>query len=126
MARRRRTISASSIVQRVLRLCLFEAIIQGISGASHGADRILLAGGIEQFSQPSDMNIDRALVDVDVAAPDVVEQLLAAEYAAGVLQEEFQQAILGRSEVDRPARTRDAALFTIEFDVAVDKLGRQT
>src|SRR4051794_31699497 len=117
MARRRRTISASSIVQRVLRLCLFEVIIEGISGASHGADRILLAGGIEQFSQASDMNVHRALVDVDVAAPDAVEQLLAAEYAARVLQEEFQQAILGRSEVDEPACARDPALFAIKFDI---------
>src|SRR5262245_52360678 len=89
-----------------LRLCLGKAIIERITGATDGADRVLLAAGIEQFPQAADVDVDGALVDIDVAAPDAVEQLLAAEDAAGVLEEEFEQAVLGRAEIDRPARAR--------------------
>jgi hypothetical protein len=38
------------------------------------------------------VHVHGALVDIDVAAPDAVEQLLAAEYPAGMLQEKLQQA----------------------------------
>ena len=77
-----------------LRLCLGEAIIQRISRAADGADRILLAAGVEQFAQAADVDVDGALVDIDVAAPDAVEQLLAAEDAAGMFEKEFKQAVL--------------------------------
>src|SRR5882757_934342 len=88
-------------------LHLREPIIQRIAGAAHGADRVLLAAGIEQFAQAADMHIDGALVDIDVAAPDAVEQLLAAEHPPRMLKEELQQAVLGRAEIDRPARAGD-------------------
>src|SRR2546423_5724172 len=109
-----------------LRLRLREPIIQRIAGAAHGADRVLLAAGIEQFAQASDMDVDGALIDIDVAAPDAVEQLLAAEDAAGMLEEKFQQAIFGRAEVDGAAGTRDAALLAIEFNIAVGEHGGET
>ena len=54
-----------------------EAIVEGITGPAHGADGILLTTRIEQFAQAADMHVDRALINVDVAAPDAVEQLLA-------------------------------------------------
>ena len=69
------------------------------------------------------MHVDGALVDIDVAAPDAVEQLFAAEHAARMLEEEFEQAIFGRAEIDRTARTRNAALVAIEFDVAIGQHG---
>src|SRR6185436_18098427 len=93
-----------------LRLHLRKPVIQRITRTAHGADRVLLAAGVEQFAQAADMHVDGALVDIDVTAPDRVEQLLAAEDAAGMFEEKFQQAILGRAEIDRTARTRDAAL----------------
>ena len=49
------------------------------------------------------MDVHRARLDVAVAAPDAVEQPLAREDAAGVLQEVLQQAELGRAERDRLA-----------------------
>src|SRR5258708_33230468 len=106
-----------------LRLSLGEAIVEGVAGTTHGADRILLAAGIEQLAQPADVDVDGALVDIDVAAPDAVEQLLAREHAAGMLEEEFEQAIFGRAEIDLAAGAGDAALFTIEFDIAVSEDG---
>src|SRR6478736_988305 len=106
---------------RLLRLR--EAIVQRVAGAADGADRVLLAAEIEQLAQAADMDVDGALVDVDVAPPDAVEQLLAREYAAGMLQEELQQAIFGRAEIDRPARARHAALVAVELDVAIGQHG---
>src|ERR1700676_771480 len=76
-------------------LRLGEPVIQRVAGAAHGADRILLAAGIEQLAQAADMHVDGALVDIDVAAPDRVEQMLAGKDAAGMLEEEFQKAIFG-------------------------------
>src|SRR6185295_267035 len=95
---------------KLLRLHLRKPVIQRVAGAADGADRVLFAAGVEQFAQAADMHVDGSLVDIDVAAPDAVEQLLAAEHATGMLQEKLQQAILGRTEIDRAARTRDAAL----------------
>src|SRR6478752_4049296 len=106
-----------------LLLHLREPVVQRIAGAAHGADRILLAAGIEQFAQSADVHVDGALVDIDVAAPDAVEQLLAAEHATGMLEEEFQETIFGRAEIDRPARARDAALFAVELDIAIGQHG---
>src|ERR1700749_3516171 len=97
------------IASQLLRLG--EAVVQRVAGAAHGADRILLAARIEQLAQAADMHVDGTLVDIDVAAPAAVEQLLAREYPARMLQEEFEQPIFGRPEVDRAARARHAALF---------------
>src|SRR5258708_57399 len=98
-------------------------IIQRVAGAAHGADRVLLAAGVEQFAQAADMDVHGALVDIDVAAPDTIEQLLAAEHPPRMLQEKFQQPILGRAEIDRAARAGDAALLAIELDVAIAEHG---
>src|SRR5262249_3639627 len=87
--------------------------------------RILLAARVEQLAQAADMHVDRALVDVDVAAPDAVEQLLARKYPSRMLEEKLEQAIFGRSEIDRPARARDAALLAVELDVAIGEQGRK-
>src|SRR5579871_2164399 len=96
--------------RRVL-LHLREAIVEGVAGAADGADRILLAAGIEQLAQAADMHVDGALIDIDVAAPNTVEQLLTREHPPRMLEEEFQEAIFGRTEIDRTARTRHAALL---------------
>src|SRR5579863_1489950 len=97
---------------------LRKPIVERVAGAAHRADRVLLAAGIEQFAQTPDVHVDRALVDIDVAAPDAVEQLLAREHAAGMLEEEFEQAIFGRPEIDGAAGASDTSLLAIEFDVA--------
>src|SRR4051812_921133 len=109
--------------RRPLRLHLREPVVQRIAGAAHGADRILLAAGIEQFAQAADMHVDGALVDIDVAPPNAVEQLLAAEHPPRMLEKKLQQAVLGRAEIDRPARARDPALFAVELDIAIGQHG---
>src|SRR5665647_873994 len=106
-------------------LHLREPVVERVAGAADGADRVLLTAGVEQLAQASDMHIHGALVDIDVAAPDAVEQLLAAEHAARMLQEELQEPVFGRPEVDRTAGAGDAALLAVEFDVAIGQYGRE-
>ena len=64
---------AGATKSRGLAVRLCEPVIESVAGTTNGPDRILLAAGIEQFAQATDMHIDRALVDVDVASPDDVE-----------------------------------------------------
>ena len=52
------------------------------------------------------MHIDSALFDIDIAAPDGIEQLFAAEHPAGVFEEMAQQAELGRAKLHRTALAR--------------------
>src|ERR1700744_5675137 len=114
---------ATRIYPASLRFC--EAIVERVAGAADGADRILLAAGIEQLAQAADMHVDGALVDVDVTAPDAVEQLLAREHPARMLEEEFEQAIFGRPEVDRAARARYAALLAVKLEFPIGEHGRK-
>ena len=73
---------------------------------------------IERLAQAPDMHVDRALVDIDVAAPDAVEQLLAGKHPPRPLHQIFEEAELGRAQIDRLAGARDALLLAIEFEVA--------
>src|SRR5712692_7634816 len=57
------------------------------------------------------MDVDRALVDRDVAAPDAVEQLLAGEHPAGALHRELEQAALCRFSLAVLARGGFDATF---------------
>ena len=60
-----------------------------------------MAERLEREAQAPDVNVDGALLDVDVVAPDLVEQLRARVHALGPRQEEAQQPELGRTECDR-------------------------
>src|SRR5215472_17721850 len=90
---------------------LAEAVVQRIAGAADGADRIGGVAAIERLAQTADMDVHRALVDIDVAAPNAIEQLLAGKYPSGPLHEKFQKPEFGLTEIDRPARARDALLL---------------
>src|SRR3546814_1073043 len=56
---------------------------------------------LQGLAQAADVHVDRAFLDVDVAAPDVVEQLGARVDALGVGHEEVQQAVLGGADLHR-------------------------
>src|ERR1700722_1546527 len=93
---------------------LAEPIVERIAGAADGADRIDGVAAVERLAQPADMDVDGALVDIDVRAPHPVEQLLAGEHPAGAFHQELKQAELGRAEIDRAGRARHALLFAVE------------
>lgn len=61
------------------------ASAKGIARAAHRTQRIIAASGHERFAQPAHMHINRPAIDIDVAAPYPVQQLLTREYAAGAL-----------------------------------------
>src|ERR1700719_765709 len=71
---------------------LNDAVVEGVTGAANGADRVGGAAAIKRLAQASDMDVDGALVDVDVAAPDTIEQLLARKHPARVLHQGVEQA----------------------------------
>src|ERR1700732_270888 len=106
------------------RLVSAEALVEGIAGAAHGADRVGGAAAVERAAQPPDVHVDGALVDIDVAAPHAVEQLLAREHPARALHQELEQAELGRPEVHLAARARHAPGVAVELEVAGGKPGR--
>ena len=65
------------------------------------------------------MDVDGAGLDIDVRAPDGVEQLLAAEDAAGVLHQVVEQAEFGGAQVDLVAGAADAVGDAVDDDVTV-------
>src|SRR6185295_20225924 len=76
-----------------------EPLVERIARATYRSDRIRGAATIERAPQPPDMHIDGALIDIDIASPHAVEQLLARVDAARALHQEFEQAEFGRPEM---------------------------
>src|ERR1700684_1382903 len=97
---------------------LAKSIVERVAGAAHGADRIDGVAAVERLAQAADMDVDGALVDIDVAAPHAVEPLLAGAHPGGALHQEFEQPKLGRPEIDRAGRARHALLLAVELEVA--------
>ncbi len=97
---------------------LAEAVVERIAGAADRADRIDLVAAVERLAQAADMDVDGALVDVDLAAPDAVEQLLPREHPSRPLHQEFQQPVFGRAEIDGAAAARHSLLLAIDLEVA--------
>src|SRR6185312_9579134 len=95
-----------------------EAVVERVAGAADGADRVRLLAAIDGLAQPADMDVDGALVDIDVRAPDAIEQLLPREHTARPFHQELQQPVFGRTQIDRAARAGDALLLAVELDVA--------
>src|SRR5688572_17404676 len=76
--------------------CLLRLRHQRVTGAADSANGIAAPGCEQGLAQAADVNVDGAVVDVDVVAPDVVQQLLAREHPAGRAHQELQQAIIRR------------------------------
>src|SRR5215469_12294960 len=94
------------------------SLIEGVARGPHRADQVLVPAFIERLTQAADMDVDRAQLDLGVATPHRIEQLLAREDAAGALEEEAQQPELGRAEMDRLAGAADAMRREIEREIA--------
>ena len=71
-----------------------------VAAAAHGFDHPVRAERLQREAQPADVDVDRALLDVDVIAPHLVEQLRARVHALGPRQEEAQQPEFGGPERD--------------------------
>src|SRR5690349_21333729 len=91
----------------------FYGRVEVIPGAALGADERGLVGALlDLASQPEDLHVDRAVVDVVVEAAGL-EQLVAAEDAVGGAKERDEQRVFAVGELDgtsvgrpQPARAR--------------------
>ncbi len=64
------------------------------------------------------MNIDRTLVNIDVVAPNAVQQSLSGENTSRPLHQELQQSELGGAELDLAAAAMNAVAFSIELNAS--------
>src|ERR1700736_5598324 len=69
---------------------------KSIARSAHGLNETIVAESLKRLAQPPDVNIDRALLHVDISAPDPVEQLVATIDALRVRHKELQHAVFGR------------------------------
>src|SRR3974377_110683 len=94
------------------------AIIQGVAGAAHRGDGMGLGPSTERPPKPADMDVNGALIDIDVATPYAIEQLLARENAAGSLPQIFEQPIFGGAKIDRAAGPRYPLSLPVHLQIA--------
>ncbi len=97
---------------------------EAVARAAHGLHEAVEAALLERLAQPPDVHVDRALLDVHVAAPDAVEQLAPRVDAVRVRHQESEQPVLRRAERNRLASRGHAMSRLVErqsFDV--DALG---
>src|SRR3546814_10200170 len=92
--------------------------LQRIPGSANRADDVLHVGEVQRLAKTSDMDIDGALVDIDVVPPDPVEKLRAGEDAAGRGYQELQKTKLGRAEAHFAALAMDAVGLAVELYIA--------
>src|SRR5690606_34611572 len=91
-------------------------LADGVAGAADGADHVGQPVEVHRLAQPPDMHVHRALVDIERLAPDLVEKLAAREDAAGMLHQEFEQAELGRSQLQLGLAAMDAVGLAVEHE----------
>src|SRR4029079_18351698 len=63
---------------------------QTVAAAAHGLDHPVLPERLQRQPQPANVHVDRALLDIHVIAPYLVEQLSARMNAFGPRQKEAQ------------------------------------
>src|SRR5438046_1730055 len=89
---------------------------EAIAHAAYGFEKVLVARRLQRLAQPPDVYVDRALLDIDVVAPDLVEKLGTRVDAARVRHEEAQHAELEGAQLDVAAVSHDAARCGIELE----------
>src|SRR6202040_2906690 len=104
---------ASGCARRLRLRAFAEPVVEGITGAAHGADRVRGPPTIQTLTQASDVHVHGAFVDVDVAAPDAIEQLFARKHAARALHQKFEQAELGGAERNLASAARHPFLLPV-------------
>ena len=73
----------------------------------------------EGFAEAADVDVHGAGVDIDVAAPDAVEELFAGPDAAGFFHEGGEKPEFRWAEFDRLVGTLDPVGFGIERDIPI-------
>ena len=89
-----------------------------VARSAHGANELVLTERRERDAKPADVDIDRALFDIDVTAPHAIEKLRAAVNAIGMQHEELEEPIFGRPERDLGFAYGDLMASRIELEPA--------
>src|SRR5262245_16995513 len=76
---------------------------EAIAEAADRLNDVVAAERLEQLAQPANVNVDGAAAGRDVLRPRAAQKLVAAEHAALVLEQEREQAELGRGQRDLAA-----------------------
>src|SRR5262249_12897407 len=79
-----------------------------IAAPSNGLDERILSGPLQLAAQPVDVNFEHVGRSFPVGLPQMLAHHLAGDDLAGVAHQHFQQAELGRSELDLEVAGRDA------------------
>ena len=93
--------------------------LKSISGRSDSSDRVRLFRGAKGFSQSPNMDINRAGFDIDVPAPNGIQELLPRKDAARIFNEMFQQAEFRWAQMHCIVSAFDAESLHIHFDIAL-------
>src|SRR5688572_2082574 len=91
---------------------------ESIPGAAHGPDEPVMPGRRQRFAQPADVDVDGSFLDVDVAAPNAVEELRTAVDAIRMAHEELEQTVLRGAERDLGAAGADLMARGVELQRA--------
>jgi hypothetical protein len=89
-----------------------------VAAAAHRLHQPVVVAGLQGAAQAADVHIHRALLDEDMVAPHLVEQLGAGMHPLRVGHQEMQQAELGRAEVHRLAVGGEAVGGRVEAQAA--------
>ena len=72
---------------------------EAVAAASNGLNELMVTAGLEGFAKVADMHIDRPLADMNVSAPDEIEQLVTTVNAFRMGHEEMKQPELRRPKI---------------------------
>src|SRR3954464_7352502 len=108
---------------------LLRAGREPIPRTAHGLNEAIVPEFFERLTKAPDVHIDRALLDIDVAAPDAIEELVALVHPLRVRHEELEHAVFGGAERHRlvaheHAMARLVERESLEFDALVAVVGR--
>src|SRR5690554_6808760 len=85
-----------------------------VARATHGLNQVLMRFA-QGLAQAADMHVNGAFLDIDIAAPYLVEQLATGIGALLVGHEELQQTILGGAYVERAIVRADTVADRIKY-----------
>src|SRR5689334_19728370 len=87
---------------------------EAIPDSTYRLDELPMARRRERVAQAANVDVDGALFDEDMIAPDLVQELAAAEGAARMGHEEVQELELDLAKIDLAVAGPDAACCRVE------------
>src|SRR6266849_8656557 len=98
---RRTTGSGACAATRRVAAC--DSRPQSVTSAAHCLDQTRAAAQLELVAQVLDAHVDQVRVAEVVEAPDILQDLLAREHLAGMTQEQLEQLVLARGQLQQIA-----------------------